>query len=51
MIKKVNYAGHKFNNNQAIQILKTEWLCLGKNGELFQRQFANTVERKYGIFC
>lgn len=53
MIKKVNYAGHKFNNNQinqAIQILKTGWLCLGKNGELFQRLFANTVGRKYGIF-
>ncbi len=50
---RVNYAGHKFNNqqiNNAIQVLKSEWLILGKCGEQFQRQFAKRVGRKYGVF-
>lgn len=50
---RVNYAGHKFNKQQitkAIEVIKTQWLCLGKYGEQFQRQFANRVGRKYGVF-
>lgn len=50
---RVNYAGHKFSKNQiknAIESLSTQWLCLGQNGAKFQKQFANRVGRKYGVF-